>query len=97
MSNSIKLIAEEEDAQLLEEALGGNHETTVVRDLAKITIQLSISAKKLPGIASFITELLYRNGVSVLDAFLSYDDVVLVLQERLGPRAYQVLSEEISR
>ena len=97
LSNSVKLIAEEADAQLLEEALGENHKTTVVRDLAKITIQLSISTKKLPGIASFITELLYRNGVGVLDAFLSYDDVVLVLQERLGPRAYQVLNEEISR
>ena len=97
LSNSVKLIAEEDDARLLEEALGGNYETAVVKDLAKITIRLSPSAKKLPGIASFITELLYRNGVSILDAFLSYDDVVLVMQERLGPRAYQVLNEEISR
>lgn len=97
LSNSVKLIAEEEDAQLLEEVLGGNYDTAVVRDLAKITIRLSTSAKKLPGIASFITELLYRNGISILDAFLSYDDVVLVMQERLGSKAYQVLSEEISK
>ncbi len=60
------------------------------------TIRLSPSAEKVPGIASFITELLYRNGVSILDAFLSYEDVILIVQERLGPKAYQVLSEKIS-
>ena len=93
----VKIIAEGEDAKLLEEELGGKYEIAVVRDVAKITIRLSLSAKKVPGITSFITELLYRNGVSILDAFLSYDDVVLVMQERFGPRAYQVLSEEISK
>jgi len=97
LPNSVKIIAEEEDAKLLEEVLGGNYETAVVGDVAKITIRLPPSAKKVPGITSFITELLYRNGVSILDAFLSYDDVVLVMQERLGPKAYQVLSEEISK
>ena len=97
LPSSVKVIAEEEDAKLLEEVLKGGSDGTVVRDVAKITIRLSPSAKKVPGIASLITELLYRNGVSVLDAFLSYDDVVLVVQERLGPKAYQVLSEEISK
>jgi len=97
LPNSVKIIAEEGDAKLLEEVLGGNYETAVVRDVAKITIRLPPSAKKVPGITSFITELLYRNGISILDAFLSYDDVVLIMQERLGARAYQVLSEEVSK
>ncbi|MDG7007790.1 MAG: hypothetical protein JRN06_06065 [Nitrososphaerota archaeon] len=97
LPSSVKVIAEEEDAKLLEEVLDGSYETAVVRDVAKITIRLSPSAKKAPGIASLITELLYQNGVGILDAFLSYDDVVLVMQERLGPKAYQVLSEEISK
>jgi hypothetical protein len=97
LPNSVKIIAEGEDARLLKEALGRKYETAVVRDVAKITIRLSPSAKKVSGIALFITELLYRNGVSVLDAFLSYDEVVLVMQEELGAKAYQVLSEEISK
>lgn len=94
--NSVKIIAEEEDARLLEEALSGRYETSLKRDAATITIRLSPSAEKVPGIASFITELLYRNGVSILDAFLSYEDIILSVQERSGPKAYQVLSEEIS-
>lgn len=97
LPNSVKVIAEEEDAKLLEDVLGESYETAAVRNLAKITIRLSPSAKKVPGIALFITELLYRNGVSILDAFLSYEDVVLVMQERVGPKAYQVLNEEISK
>jgi hypothetical protein len=97
LPSSVKIISEERDAKLLEEALWGNYETSLKRNVAKITIRLSPSAEKVPGIASFITELLYRNGVSVLDAFLSYEDVVLVMQERLGAKAYQVLSEEISK
>jgi hypothetical protein len=95
LPSSVKVIVEEEDAKLLEDALKGNYETSFVRDVAKITIRLSSSAKKVPGIASLITELLYQNGVGILDAFLSYDDVVLIMQERLGPKAYQVLSEEV--
>ncbi|MDV3278640.1 MAG: ACT domain-containing protein [Nitrososphaerales archaeon] len=94
--NSVKVVAEEEDAKLLEEALWGRYETSLRRDVATITIRLSPSVEKVPGIASFITELLYRNGVSILDAFLSYEDIVLVVQEKSGPKAYQVLSEEIS-
>ncbi len=96
LSNSVKIIAEEADAKLLEEALWGRYETSLKKHVAKITIRLSPSAEKVPGIASFITELLYRNGVSILDAFLSYEDVILIIKERLGPKAYQVLSEKIS-
>ncbi|QQG48024.1 MAG: hypothetical protein HY247_04435 [archaeon] len=97
LPNSVKIIAEEEDAKLLEEVLWGNYETSVIRDVAKVTIRSSPSAKKVPGISSFITELLFRNGVSILDAFLTNEDIVLVMPEELGPKTYQVLSEEISK
>ncbi len=96
LPSSVKIIAEEEDAKFLEEALRGRYEISLRKDVAKITIRLSPSAEKVPGIASFISELLYRNGVSILDAFLSYEDVILIVQKKFGPKAYQVLSEEIS-
>jgi hypothetical protein len=97
LPNSVKIIAEETDAKLLEETLWGNYEISAKGNVAKITIRLPQSAVKGSGIASYITELLYRNGVSTIDAFLSYEDIVLVMQEKLGARAYQVLSEEVSR
>jgi hypothetical protein len=94
--NSVKIIAEEEDAKLLEKVFRGRYEMSLKKNAATITIRLSPSAEKVPGVISFITELLFRNGVSILDAFLSYEDVILMVQERFGPKAYQVLSEEIS-
>jgi len=94
--NSVKIIAEEGDAKLLEKAFRGRYELSLKRSAATITIRLPPSVEKFPGIASFITELLYRNGVSILDAFLSNEDVILTVQEKFGPRAYQVLSEETS-
>jgi hypothetical protein len=97
LPNSVKIIAEETDAKLLGEALWGNYQISLQGNVAKITIRPPQSAVRGPGIASYITELLNRNGVSVLDAFLSYEDIVLVMQEKLGARAYQVLSGEVSK
>jgi hypothetical protein len=96
LPNSVKVIAEEEDALLIESALSTRYPLTLKRSVAKITVRMPAGAEKTPGIVSFITELLYRNGVSILDAFLSYEDIVMIVQEKLGPRAYQVLSEQIS-
>lgn len=96
LPNSVKIIAEEEDALLLEKVLPDRYSSSLEKNVAGITIRMPPSAEKVPGIASFITELLYRNGVGILDAFLSYEDVVIILKEKFGPKAYQVLSEQIS-
>lgn len=42
-----------------------------------------------------MTELLYRNGINIVDAFLGDGDVIVVLEERDGHRAYEVLQREI--
>jgi hypothetical protein len=96
LPNSVKVIAEEEDALLLEGQLSKKYPLSLKRSVAKITVRMPPAAEKVPGIVSFITELLYRNGVSILDGFLSSEDIVMIVQEKFGPKAYQVLSEEIS-
>jgi hypothetical protein len=63
---------------------------------AKITIHISQEAQKSPGIAAYLTGLLYRNGITIIDAFLGYEDVILILDESDGPRAYTILEEETS-
>jgi hypothetical protein len=96
LPNSVKLIAQEEDALLLKGALSGKYPVSLKKNIAKITVRMPPGAEKVPGIISFITELLYRNGVSILNAFLSYEDIVMTVQEKFGPKAYQVLSEAIA-
>jgi len=50
--------------------------------VAKLTLNLSPHAEMTPGIASYITELLFRNGVNILDAFLGYGDIIMVVDDR---------------
>ena len=64
-------------------------------NMAKLTVNLSPSAEMTPGIASFITELLYRNGVSIFDTLLGSGDIIIVVDDRDGPLAYDVLQREI--
>jgi hypothetical protein len=48
-----------------------------------------------PGIAPYITELLYRNGVNIFDAFIGYGDIIMLVDDRDGPLAYDMLQREI--
>ena len=63
--------------------------------MAKLILNLSPRAEMTPGIASYVTELLFRNGVNILDAFLGYGDIIMVVHDKDGPLAYDVLQREI--
>jgi hypothetical protein len=95
LSNSIKLILPGEDYALVRGKLENLREATTQANVAKLTLNLLPRAEMTPGIASYITELLYRNGVNILDAFLGYGDIIMVVDDRDGPLAYDVLQGEI--
>ncbi len=94
--NSIKIIADANDYGKLKTALKGKYSLKPRMNTTKITIHLSEDAEKSPGIAAYITDLLYRNGINILDAFLGYEDIILILADSDGPRAYTILEEETS-
>src|SRR6266516_2991230 len=64
---------------------------------AKLTLRMSPSAEMTSGIASYLTELLYRNGVNIYDAFLGYGDIIMVVDDRDGPQAYEILQREVNK
>ena len=35
-------------------------------------------------------------GISLLDVFYGYEDLLLIVEEKFGPRVYQILSKEIT-
>ena len=91
--NSIKIIADANDYGKLKAALKSRYPLKPRLNAAKITIHLSEEAERSPGIAAYITDLLYRNGINIVDAFLGYEDIILILNESDGPRAYTILEE----
>jgi aspartokinase len=95
LTNSIKLILPEEDYTLVRGKLEHLKETATQANVSKLILNLSPHAEMTPGIASYITELLFRNGVNILDAFLGYGDIIMVVDDKDGPLAYDVLQREI--
>ena len=95
LSNSIKLILPEEDYALVRGKLEHLRDAATQTNVSKLTLNLSPRAEMTPGIASYITELLFRNGVNILDAFLGYGDIIMVVDDKDGPLAYDVLQREI--
>ncbi len=95
LSNSIKLILAAEDYALVRGKMGHLREAATQANVSKLILNLSPHAEMTPGIASYITELLFRNGVNILDAFLGYGDIIMVVDDKDGPLAYDVLQREI--
>jgi hypothetical protein len=91
--SSIKIIADANDYGKLKAALKSRYPLKPRVNAAKITMHLAQEAERSPGIAAYITDLLYRNGINILDAFLGYEDIILILNESDGPRAYTILEE----
>ena len=96
LPHSVKVLADEDEAEPIKNELSRNYSIHVRENTAMISVRLSPSAEKIPGIAALITELLYRNGISMLDVFYGYEDLLLIVEQRFGPRVYEILSKEIT-
>ncbi len=94
--SSIKIIADANDYGKLKAALKGQYSLKPRMNTAKLTIQLLEEVEKSPGIAAYITDMLYRNGINIVNAFLGYEEIILILDESDAPRAYSVLKEAAS-
>ncbi len=95
LSSSIKLILPGEDYALVRKKLEHLKEVATQVNVAELTLNLSPRAEMTPGIASYITELLFRSGINILDAFLGYGDIIMVVDDKDGPLAYDVLLRDI--
>ncbi len=64
--------------------------------LAKIKITIPITQNK-SDVVSYIAEVLHANGIEIVNAFFSQENVIIILNERDGSRAYEILRTEIIR
>ncbi len=92
---SIKMILPGEEYDVIKEKLGHLETVSTQPNVAKLSVLLSPKAEKTPGIASYITELFYRNGINIVDAFLGHGDIIMVVDGNDGHVAYEVLQKEI--
>ena len=97
LSNSIKLIADEgEYTALIKGSLGKGHIAKETSRLSKLDIHLSPEVEITPEFGLFLTELLYRHGIRIHQTYIG-EETILILDRDEGPRAYEILREEIDR
>lgn len=94
-ADSVRFLAEDiESVRRVIEELGGrrHHGSGLAR--IKVTIP---PERAPPDSISYIAEVLHSNGIELKNAFFSDDTTTLVLDERLAPRAYEILRSDIVR
>ena len=94
LADSIKMILPSHDYDSIRSKLRHLNIVDVQTDVAKLFLYLPLNAWNTPGIASYITELLYRNGINIIDVFLGHGDIIIVVKESDGHVAYDVLRRE---
>ena len=97
--DGIVLILKEDQAPIAYEKLRTEiprtKENLYSSGLAKIRIQ--VPEQNRADVVSYVTEILHRNGIDLVDALFSRDGIVLILKEDQAPIAYEKLRSEIPR
>jgi len=64
--------------------------------LAKIRISIPISQNQ-SDVVSYVAEVLHANGIELVNAFFSQDNIIIILNEKDSSRAYDILHSDIMR
>ncbi len=73
-----------------------NRENIFNTGLAKIRISIPPNQNK-SDVVSYVAEVLHANGVELVNAFFSQDNIILILNEKDSSRAYEILHSDILR
>lgn len=73
-----------------------NRENIFSAGLAKIRISMPQNQNK-SDVVSYVAEVLHNNGVELVNAFFSQDNIIIILKEKDASRAYEILHSDIIR
>jgi len=73
-----------------------NRDDVFVTGLAKIRISIPNSQNK-SDVVSYVAEVLHANGIELVNAFFSQENIVIILKEQDSSRAYDILHSDIMR
>jgi len=73
-----------------------NRENIFSAGLAKIRISIPQNQNK-SDVVSYVAEVLHNNGVELVNAFFSQDNIIIILKEKDASRAYEILHSDIIR
>ena len=96
LSDTFRVLTEDiDDVRRMFESLP-NSENLFSTGLAKIKITVPKEENR-SDVVSYVAEVLHENGIELVNAFFSQDNIILVLNENEASRAYEILRSEIAR
>ena len=96
LSDSFRFLAE--DMEDIREIFSNvsNRENMFNTGLAKIRISIP-SSENQSDVVSYVAEVLHANGIELVNAFFSQDNIIVILNEKDSSRAYDILHSDIMR
>jgi len=95
-SDSFRFLTEDlEDIRQIFDTLP-NRENIFSAGLAKIRISIPQNQNK-SDVVSYVAEVLHNNGVELVNAFFSQENIIIILKEIDASRAYEILHSDIIR
>jgi aspartokinase len=73
-----------------------NQDNIFSTGLAKIRISIPLNKNK-SDVVSYVAEVLHDNGIELVNAFFSQDNIIIILNEKDASRAYDILHSDIIR
>ena len=96
VSDSFRFLAEDMDDIRQIFSNFTNRENMFSTGLAKIRISIPTSQNQ-SDVVSYVAEVLHVNGIELVNAFFSQDNIVIILNDRDASRAYEILHSDILR
>jgi aspartokinase len=96
LSDSFRFLTEDMEGirQIFENM--SNRENMFSSGLAKIRISIPTSQNQ-SDVVSYVAEILHDNGIELVNAFFSQDNIIIILNERDASKAYEILHSDIVR
>ncbi|HET9009115.1 MAG TPA: ACT domain-containing protein [Nitrosarchaeum sp.] len=96
LSDSFRFLTEDMESirQIFENM--PNRENMFSTGLAKIRISIPPNQNQ-SDVVSYVAEILHDNGIELVNAFFSQDSIIIILNERDAPKAYEILHSDIAR
>ena len=96
LSDSFRFLTEDmEDIRQIFSGIS-NKDDVFSTGLAKIRISIDASQNQ-SDVVSYVAEVLHANGVELVNAFFSQDNIIIILNEKDSSRAYDILHSDIMR
>ena len=96
LSDSFRFLTEDmEDIRQIFTSVS-NRDDMFSTGLAKIRISIPTSQNQ-SDVVSYVAEVLHANGIELVNAFFSQDNIIIILNEKDSSRAYDILHSDIMR